>query len=70
MPAEMTTYRLPQPAPTEPGWYYADGCGTLIEPVRVVTTRRPGELIAVDGIAEMYLSAFVWYGPVPICKEG
>lgn len=68
----MTTYRPPQPAPTEPGWYYGRReDGHPIAPLEVVLGNLCQELVVrypTEGLYPLHLVD--WFGPVPICKEG
>lgn len=68
---ESATYRQEQPAPTEPGLYWAQFYDRGITVVRVRTT-LVGELAVQQLGEEGYwtLGLFRWFGPVTPCKEG
>lgn len=65
------TRRLPQPAPTKPGWYYGllGGPNTKMSPCYVVETPEGG-LMVVGRFRNFTINQFEWFGPVPTCIEG
>lgn len=71
-----TTFRAETPAPTEPGWYYAQvkpnkrkPAGALIEP-RLVTRSVTDPSRLVMGSSILTIGDYRWFGPVPEVREG
>ena len=73
----MTIWRNEQPAPTEPGWYYARPT------LRPTSRRMPGKirpvlvrrwidtnLVASDGCSLENLHHYAWFGPIEQVREG
>lgn len=59
--------RAPQPAPTEPGWYYGRHLPNMsIHPMRVVY-RYDTLVVSDEPLTPVHL--VTWFGPVPTIEE-
>lgn len=73
----MELRRSSEPAPTKPGWYYAQRHQRFfkdpfpVEPVLVVEIPEgmTVPVILTTTGDKVYAVAMSWYGPVPICVE-
>lgn len=72
---KMELRRAPEPAPTEPGWYYtrpfvgpAYKAVPEIIPIRVVEVPdSPRVPVVLIGAEKRYAVGWDWFGPVPTC---